>query len=108
MPTHPIGVPPSGLPLISEVQFTAAQPDEVRQGLLGFVRLTLGSSVRVDGVTLRRTLKGRLELSFPDRLDRRGRRHSVIAPTNQGARDAITQQVIQALVGQRLDRGEAP
>jgi len=105
MPTHPIGVPPSGLPLVTEVQFTAAQPGDVRQGLVGFVRLTLGSSVRVDGVTLRRTRDGKLALSFPKRTDGRGRQHSVVAPTGQLARDAITQQVLAAPGIQRRDRG---
>jgi DNA-binding cell septation regulator SpoVG len=61
---------------------------DVRAGLLGFISVLYGAVV-IDGITVRRTEQGRLALSFPERRDRHGRRHSVVRPVDDAARRAI-------------------
>ena len=48
-----------------------------RNLLLGVVTVFMDASVRIEGITLRRTLEGRLALSYPARRDRRGRQHAL-------------------------------
>jgi DNA-binding cell septation regulator SpoVG len=59
-----------------------------RSGLLGYLSIFYGAMV-IDGVTVRRTAEGRLALSFPERRDGRGRRHSIVRPVDDAARKAI-------------------
>lgn len=62
--------------------------EDERQGLLGYLTIFYGA-VLIDGVTVRRTAEGRLALSFPERRDSKGRRHSVVRPIDDDARRAI-------------------
>jgi DNA-binding cell septation regulator SpoVG len=59
-----------------------------RTGLLGYLSVFYGQLV-IDGITLRKTAEGRLALSFPERRDGKGRRHSVVRPVDDAARRAI-------------------
>ena len=61
--------------------------DDVRSGLLGYLSIFYGDLV-ID-VTVRRTAEGRLALSFPERRDKHGRRHSVVRPIDDAARREI-------------------
>ena len=83
--------------LISEVKFSAALPDDVDAGLLGWVSCTLNESLRLDGIALRRSADRRLVLSFPSRRDRAGREHPIIRPLDDTARLEIEHQVFGAL-----------
>ena len=80
----------------ANVHFTRATDADVRDGLLGFVRFSIGP-LRVDGVTLRRTRGGRLALSSPCRRDRAGRYHALMRPVNARARRLLEAQVLHAL-----------
>ena len=82
---------------ISDVVFSAAGPSEVEKGVLGFITCVINGAVRLDGVTLRRTLDGRLTLSFPARRDGLGRSHYYIRPVGDSARRSLERQVFQAL-----------
>ena len=82
---------------LSEIRFSAATPDLVSSGLLGFVTAIVNGSLRVDGIALRRTLGGRHALSFPARRDHAGRHHTLFCPVNDDARRDIERQVFQAL-----------
>ena len=82
---------------ISNVRFSAGTPETLRQGLLGWVAVTVNETIRLDGITLRRTRAGRHVLSFPARRDNRGRRHSLIAPADNESRLEIERQVFAAL-----------
>jgi hypothetical protein len=62
--------------------------DDERQGLLGFLSIFYGDLV-IDGVAVRRTAAGRLALSFPERHDRKQRKHSVVRPVDDAARRTI-------------------
>lgn len=82
---------------LSRIKFSAATPRLVATGLLGFVSATVNSSLRLDGIALRRTLDGRHVLSFPARRDNSGRSHTLFAPVSDEVRRDIEQQVFAAL-----------
>ena len=84
------------MPRPSEVRFTPGDPGDRASGLLGFVRLNYGALV-LDGLVLRRTLDGRLTLSYPRRKGRGGAIHSIMRPIDDAARRAIEAAVFQAL-----------
>lgn len=62
--------------------------DDQRSGLLGYLSIFYGAVV-IDGITVRRTVEGRIALSFPERRDGQGRRHPVVRPIDDAARRAI-------------------
>ncbi len=70
--------------------------DDERQGLLGFISVTYGPWV-FDGLTLRRTADGRLAVSFPARSDRSGRKHALIRPIDNEAREAVERELLRQL-----------
>ena len=84
---------------VTDTRFKAAEPDQVRDGLIGWASFVLGRAVRLDGVAVRRTRDGRIVLSFPSRRDRRGREHYIAAPIDNAARLDIERQVLAALPG---------
>ena len=61
--------------VISDVRLVSAGPQGAVGGLLGYVAFTIDGVVRVNGLTLRRTLSDRLALSFPARRDSTGQPH---------------------------------
>ncbi len=91
--------------LVSMQAFSSASPRDNELGLLGWVTLEVGGLLLLD-VALRRTRgAGRLALSFPERRDANGRRHSLIRPVDDRARREIERQVL-AMV--RLGEEVAP
>jgi DNA-binding cell septation regulator SpoVG len=77
--------------------FSSAPAERQREGLPGWFSITLNGALAVDGIALRRTRAGELALSFPERRDRAGNRHSVVRPISNEARRAIERQVLDAL-----------
>jgi hypothetical protein len=84
-------------PLVSSVRFTRANDDDVQTGLLGFVTCTFNDVLQVDGVTLRRCRDGRIALSWPARSDGAGRRHPILRPLDDHARQQLERQIIKAI-----------
>ena len=82
---------------LTEFRFTAANRMEMKTGLLGWIAFTINETLRVDGTTLRKTAGGRLTLSFPKKTNRDGRKHSIIWPINDTARQDMESQVFDAL-----------
>jgi len=82
---------------IASLRFVAAEPDQMVDGLLGWVALTLGNQIRLDGIAVRRTLAGRLALSYPARRDRSGRQHFYVRPLDDAARREIEREVFRRL-----------
>lgn len=70
--------------------------DDERAGLLGFLSVSYGPWI-FDGITVRRTSDGRLALSFPARSDRSGRKHALIRPVDNEAREAIERELLGQL-----------
>lgn len=83
--------------VISKVRLTTADAKEQGNGLLGWVRLTIDGTIRLDGIALRRTLDGRLALSFPARRDLFGRQHAYVRPVDDRTRREVERQVFAAL-----------
>jgi len=77
---------------VRHVRFVAACAGDRAAGLLGWVSCSLGA-VRLDGIAVRRTRKGRSTLSFPRG---RGHRHPV-RPIDDEARKAIEREVFAAI-----------
>ena len=88
---------PSTLAYVSNVRFTSASDLEVESGLLGWLSFDLSGSLRLDGVAMRRTLDGRLALSFPGRKDRRGQIHLHVRPLDDHIRRDIEHQIFSRL-----------
>ena len=82
---------------ISTVRFTAASPEDVVHGLLGWVNCCLGGTVRLEGIVVRKTRDGRVVLSYPGRNDERGRRRFYVRPVDDRARRMIEQEVIRQI-----------
>lgn len=69
---------------------------DLESGLIGWISIRLPPLV-VDGIALRRGHDGHFFLSFPERRDSAGRRHSVVFPPNREARKAIESAVFRDL-----------
>ena len=82
--------------IVRVVAFSPASPADRRTGLLGWVVLEIASILRLS-VAVRRTLRGRLSLSFPERTDPHGKKHDVARPVHDGARRQIEREVFAAL-----------
>ena len=81
---------------VSEVRFRGASPEEREGGLLGFASITV-NGLRLDSLGIRKTLTGRLALSFPSRTDSAGRRHFYVKPLNDEVRMDLEHQIVSAL-----------
>lgn len=89
--------------MIGHIRFTPSSDADADRGLLAFVRLDLGP-VQLDGITLRRTLDGRLTLAWPERTDRAGRRHALIRPIDDAARRELEHAVLLEMNRQERER----
>jgi DNA-binding cell septation regulator SpoVG len=89
--------------VIRNIQFTPASDREAQRGLLAYVQLEYGLLL-LDGVTLRRTTEGGLTLSWPERRDRHGRRHTLLRPIDDKARLDIEAAVLAELRRQEASR----
>lgn len=83
--------------LVGNVEFLRARPSDIARGLLGFVSLSLGETVEISNITLRRRPTGELYLAFPTREDKHGVRHSVARILDTDEAEAVTAQVIAIL-----------
>jgi hypothetical protein len=81
---------------ISNIHFTAGSRADRITGLLGFVRLQYGELL-LDGLTLRRTLDGRLVLAFPRPSRRVGLARQLVGPAGPDVRQQIEAEVIAVL-----------
>ncbi|HEX5010794.1 MAG TPA: hypothetical protein VFY71_10355 [Planctomycetota bacterium] len=82
---------------VAEVRFVPAGVEDAERGLLGYVACVVNGALKVDGLTLRRTLAGELRLSWPSRTDRAGQRHPLVHPVSDEARREVERQVYAAL-----------
>ena len=85
---------------LTEITFVAAPPHERAGGLLGWVAATLDGRLRFDGLTLRRTLSGRLAISFPARRDGAGKQHPIVRPLDGDTRRSLERQILDALASE--------
>jgi hypothetical protein len=83
-------------PALTKLRYVLAPSVDQRRGLLGWCSCRYGSLI-LDGISLRRTLDGRLCLSFPARTDRKGRQHPIVRPVDDASRAAFEAAVFDAL-----------
>jgi hypothetical protein len=83
--------------LVSHVSFKRAERLDELQGLLGHVRFHLNGALRIDGASIRRTLAGRIQVFFPERIDQDGRSHAIVWPLTADVRQALERQILGAL-----------
>ena len=95
---------------VSVTRFSRALASDRRQGLQGWVAITLSGVLRIDGIAIRRKADGGVAVFFPERVDARGRRHAVVWPIAPWARREIERQVLAQLSERagRLQKVVAP
>ena len=81
---------------LTHVDLVPGSARDVACGLLGYVTFVVGG-LRVDGVTLRRTLCGRLTLGYPTKRYAPESRYHVVRPVDDEARREVERQVLEAL-----------
>jgi hypothetical protein len=82
---------------ITDVRLYPGSWRDVQGGLLGWVTFVVDGTLRVDGVALRRTLCGRLALSYPIRKYAGESEYYVIRPENDEGRHEVERQIFEAL-----------
>jgi hypothetical protein len=82
---------------VSHVRFSPSSHDDVRDGLVGFIRFRIAERLEVGCVALRVTRAGSLTFSWPERADSRGRTRTVVRPTTEKARTAIEGALLERL-----------
>ena len=73
-----------------------AGEEDLRQGLLGWVGIEIGS-LAIGNITLRVTTSGRHALAFPSRTSKSGQRHSIVAPLGDAARRKVERMIFEQL-----------
>ncbi|MBL8800503.1 MAG: hypothetical protein JNN27_00790 [Planctomycetes bacterium] len=91
-------------PRITAVVFTPSSTRRAADGLVGWLRIQVDGWLEIDSVTLRRTSRGELQLSFPSKVDGVGYRRYVVRPIDPQVRSSIHAQVVEWL---RRERGVA-
>jgi len=87
---------PVTLPTVTDVYLQAARPEFRDRGVLGWIEFTI-AGLRIQAVTLRRTARGRLTLSYPPRRLVRGHRCFYVRPVDDSTRRHIEREVFRAL-----------
>ena len=82
--------------VLHDLRFTPASRGHRRAGLLGWLAFRIGPDWRVDGIAVRRTLRGELRFSFPSRVDGAGREHPFVLPAN----DRVWRELERAVLAQ--------
>ena len=74
---------------------TPAGPRDRRNGLLAYCALTIGP-YRIDGITIRRTLRGEYVVVYPSRQDRWGRTYPYFIPEDLDEREDLDEEILEA------------
>lgn len=82
-------------PVVEDVVFEVADAQHRAQGLIAWVRLRTGGLL-VGGLALRERRHGGLVVTWPERIAKDGRRHSVTEPEDMATRRAIDAAIMAA------------
>jgi len=102
---NPLGVPRPGTVrysshtrslTVSDIRFVPARPKLASTGLIGFVTCTINDRLQLGGIAVRRTLDGRVVLSFPERGSH-GFRLALVRPLDDDARLELEGQIFEEL-----------
>jgi hypothetical protein len=83
--------------MIASVRFTLAPPEQRQDGLIGWISFVLDARFAIDGVALRRSLRGEVVFSWPARKDGAGRLHHHVRPLDDCTRVAIEDELLAHL-----------
>ena len=83
--------------MITEVRLTPAPEHMVPRGMLGWASFLIDGRLHAGGVAVRRSLQGRVYLSYPSRDDGWGRRWDYLKPIDDETRREIERQVLEQL-----------
>ena len=78
---------------ISEIRITAASPADRDAGLIAFVSCTYGE-IEIDGIAIRKTVDGRIIVTFPARQWTGCRRKYFITPRSVPVRRAFEEAIL--------------
>ena len=81
---------------VTGIVFTPARLADRLLGLVGFVRCVLGGAILLDCIAVRRTLGGRITLSFP----RKAGGHFFHRPVDRRARAEIEAQILEVIAAE--------
>jgi hypothetical protein len=84
-------------PLLSCVRFVPASPTLGCPGLLGWVSFRSADGLLIDGVGLRRSLRGAYVFSYPVKRSGSGRFHHLVRPADDATRQALEAELLAAL-----------
>src|SRR5262245_5369882 len=93
--------------LATSIEFYPARPDDVDRGLLAWAACTI-RGLRVQAITVRVTLEGRLCVRFPARRDRAGTLHTYVIPVDSQDRREIEREILDAFRSDRRNRQTPP
>ena len=82
---------------LADIRCVHASAKDAATGLLAFVSFRIGNVLFVDGVVVRKTLDNRITLSWPCRVDRAGRKHPILRPLDDAARQQLETRILKAL-----------
>jgi DNA-binding cell septation regulator SpoVG len=82
-------------PRITDVRYARASEADRASGLLGYIAVTVGGGLRLDGLALRRSRRGTLYIAYPARGP--GKLHPYVEPTSDHARRELERAVLEAL-----------
>lgn len=82
---------------VTDATLVAANPADRKTGLLGFIAVTINGRLRIDGLTLRRSMAGRITVSFPEKRDAAGRPIHLVRPLDADTQRSIERQILEQL-----------
>jgi len=82
---------------VSRLRFVRASSTDQDRGLIGWISCVYADSLVLAGIAVRRMRDDRISLSFPTRTDATGRRHSLVRPIDDDARQEIEAAVFKLL-----------
>lgn len=85
----------------TDLRIKPASAADKASGLVAYLAMTLPGGLRVDGLTLRRTAKGVLSVSYPERRSASGDRHPILCPATPEDRAAFEAAVLAEVRRQR-------
>lgn len=82
---------------VTDASLVAANPAEREKGLLGYLAITVNGRLRIEGLALRRTMTGRISVSFPEKRDSSGRPIHLVRPLDADTQRSLERQILEIL-----------
>lgn len=91
-------------PSITNVQLHRASEEKRSTGLLYWASCRVDGRWALNGLAIRRTLKGATVVTFPSRRDSTGRDRPYITPLDAETREAVEEALLEELLWLRTQR----